>query len=121
MRFHPETVELERIYTSRPDVYPVGGRKCKRGLPWTDRVLTRGEVYIGTTAEDLQWAFDDYPKLAALGLGSVINTPVLVAGRCLGTMNLLHGPGWYRPGDERTTMTLASLVAASMLAQYADN
>jgi hypothetical protein len=52
---------------------------------------------------------------AGLGLGSVINTPVLVAGRCWGTMNLLHEPDWYRLGDERVTTMLSYLVAPAFL------
>jgi hypothetical protein len=120
MRLRRETMELERVYSSRPDVYPVGGRKCKRGLPWTDRVLVRGEVYVATTAPEMQAAFDDYSKLAGLGLGSVINTPVLVAGTCLGTMNLLHEPDWYRLGDERVTTMLSYLLAPAMLTRCED-
>jgi hypothetical protein len=111
MRLHPDSMELERLYTSAPDAYPAGGRKSKRGLPWTDRVLIKGEVFIGADAAAMAWAFDDHEKLARLGLGSVINTPVLVAGRCVGTLNLLHEPGWYRPGDERVTTALAWLIA----------
>ncbi|MFC7698460.1 hypothetical protein ACFQX9_17415, partial [Bradyrhizobium sp. GCM10028915] len=48
MRLHAATMELERLYSSHADAYPVGGRKSKRGLPWTEHVLVRGEVFIGS-------------------------------------------------------------------------
>jgi hypothetical protein len=120
MRLHRETMELERIYTSEPNSYPIGGRKSKRGLPWAEQVLTRGEVFIGTGPQDLKWAFDDHQKLIGLGLGSVINTPIVLGGRCLGTLNLLHESGWYRPGDERLTKVLSYLAAPAFLSAWSD-
>ncbi|WP_426411783.1 GAF domain-containing protein [Bradyrhizobium ganzhouense] len=116
MRLHAATVELERLYSSHAEAYPAGGRKSKRGLPWTEHVLVRGEVFIGSQPHDLEWAFDDHAKLAGLGLGSVINTPILFDGRCLGTLNLLHEPGRYHPGDEAVTKPLAYLLTPLLLA-----
>ncbi|WP_143109179.1 GAF domain-containing protein [Bradyrhizobium sp. Rc3b] len=116
MRLHAATVELERLYSSHAEAYPAGGRKSKRGLPWTEHVLVRGEVFIGTHPPDLEWAFDDHAKLADLGLGSVINTPILFDGRCLGALNLLHEPGRYHPGDDAVTKPLAYLLTPLLLA-----
>jgi hypothetical protein len=116
MRLHEETLELERVHSSRPAEYPCGGRKSKRGLPWAEQVLIRREPFVGWGAEALQWAFDDHMKLFGLGLGSVINTPIVWDGRCLGTFNLLHEPGWYQHGDEQFTKALAYLLAPAMLA-----
>src|SRR5512135_2451303 len=39
MRVHEATSEVERIYSSNTDAYPVGGRKAKRGTPWSRVVL----------------------------------------------------------------------------------
>lgn len=115
MRFFRETMELERTYSSQPDAYPLGGRKSKRGLVWAESVLLRGEVFLGTGPQDLEWAFDDHPKLVELGLGSVINTPIVLNGRCLGTFNLLHRSDWYQPGDEQLTKILSYLLVPALL------
>jgi hypothetical protein len=115
MRFYRETMELERIYSSQPDSYPVSGRKSKRGLPWAEHVLVRGEVFLGTGPQDLEWAFDDHLKLADLGLGSVINTPIVLNGSCLGTLNLLHKSDWYRRDDEQLTKILSYLLVPALL------
>jgi hypothetical protein len=115
MRLHSEALDLERVYSSLPDAYPLGGRKSKRGLPWSERVLVRGEVFMGSGPEDMAWAFEDHAKLADLGLTAIINTPVLVAGRCLGTLNLLHTAGWYRPEDARIAKALAWLAAPALM------
>jgi hypothetical protein len=115
MRLYAETMELERVYSNLADAYPSGGRKSKRSLPWAELVLVRGEVFMGSGPDQMSWAFDDHRKLAGLGLGAIINTPVLAGGRCLGTLNILHEAGWYRRGDERITKLLAYLLAPALL------
>jgi GAF domain-containing protein len=115
MKLHSETMELERVYSSRPLEYPTGGRKSKSGLPWAKLVLEAGQVFIGTDQDDLRWAFDDHVKLIELGLGSVINTPIILSGRCLGTLNLLHEANWYRNGDAEFTRVLAYLLIPVLL------
>ena len=86
-------MELERIFSSNPSAYPPGGRKAKLGLPWSDLVLVKGEPFVGRSAADLRWAFDDADKLIALGLGSVINQPVTAGDKIAGTLNVLDTQG----------------------------
>lgn len=109
MRFHPDEFALERLFTSAGAEYPVGGRKSKRGLPWSELVLVRGEQYVGRDAAALRWAFEEHEKLAGMGLGAVINTPVLYGGRCLGTFNILDAESRF--SDEDTA-------AAAIIAQF---
>jgi GAF domain-containing protein len=116
MRLFPGGDEVERVYSSRPDAYPVGGRKANRGTPWGAVVLERGEIYIGRTADDIRWAFADHPLILSLGLESVMNVPVSFGGRRLGTMNLLHQAGWYDEADIPTGRVLASLLVPELLA-----
>jgi hypothetical protein len=117
MVFHEATNEVERVHSSRPDVYPVGGRKAKRGTPWGEIVLDRGEAYLGRAAADIRWAFDDHPLILGLGLESVLNVPVSFRGRRLGTMNLLHEAGWYDEPDIATGRLLAGLLVPDLLAR----
>ena len=119
MVLHDATGEVERVYSSRPDVYPVGGRKAKRGTAWGAIVIDRGEVYLGRTAEDIRWAFDDHPLILSLGLQSVLNVPVSFQGRPIGTMNLLHEAGWYGDADAPPGRLLAALLVPDLLAQRA--
>ncbi|HET7090478.1 MAG TPA: hypothetical protein VFL17_17725 [Anaerolineae bacterium] len=59
------------------------------------------KVFRGGGPADIVSAFDDHETILGLGLGSVLNIPVVFKGRCVGTMNLLHEAGWYGPEDER--------------------
>ena len=110
MRFDASRSEVERVHTSLPSVYPVGGRKKKVDTKWSDHVLREMKVYRGTTPEDIRSAFDDHQTILGLGLGSIINIPIVFEGRCLGTMNLSHEAGWYRPEDERTGLLLGAFL-----------
>ncbi len=56
-------------------------------------------TWVGRTASDLRWAFDDADVLIGLGLGCVINQPVVWNGHVLGTLNLLDTEG--RLGERR--------------------
>ena len=115
MRFDASRSEVERIHTNLPAAYPVGGRKQKKETAWADQVLGDMKVFRGTGTADIQSAFDDHETILGLGLGSVLNLPIVFGGRCLGTMNLLHQTGWYRPDDERVGLLLGAFLIPALL------
>jgi len=115
MRFDADAMEVQRLYSSHPREYPPGGRKAKRDTAWGRRVLERGDPYIGRDAQDIRAHFDDADRILALDLASVLNVPVRVCGRTIGTMNLLHGPGHYDEAHLAPGALLAGLLAAPLL------
>ena len=115
MRFDSERSEVQRIYSNLPSAYPAGGRKQKKATAWADQVLGEMKVFRGTGPADIQSAFDDHETILGLGLGSVLNIPVVFEGRCQGTMNLLHQTGWYRPDDERIGLLLGTFLIPVLL------
>ena len=110
MRFDSDRSEVQRVHTSLPAVYPAGGRKKKKDTAWADHVLTDLQVFRGSTPADIVSAFDDHQTILGLGLGSVLNIPVVFNGRCVGTMNLLHQAGWYGPEDEPVGLLLGAFL-----------
>jgi hypothetical protein len=110
MHFDSDRSEVQRIHTSLPAVYPVGGRKQKKATAWADHVLTDMKVFRGSEPADIVSAFDDHQTILGLGLGSVLNIPVVFNGRCVGTMNLLHQAGWYGPEDEPIGLLLGTFL-----------
>lgn len=115
MRFDGARSEVQRIYSNMPDAYPPGGRKQKKATAWADHVLRDMKVFLGSGPDDIRSAFDDHETILGLGLGSVLNIPVVYAGRCVGTMNLLHEAGWYRAEDEHKGVMLAAFLIAPLL------
>jgi hypothetical protein len=105
------TAEVERIYSSNPRAYPVGGRKQKQGTPWGEKVLDRGEVFIAKDREELRAAFADHELIFSLGIGSIMNVPVMLHGRCRGIVNLSHDAGHYGEADISPARILAGLLS----------
>ena len=115
MRFDPDRAEVERVHSSNPTAYPVGGRKRKRDTAWADQVLGAMQVFRATTPQEIEAAFDDHQTIFGLGIGSILNIPVTQQGRCIGTMNLCHEAGWYLPQDEYTGLRLAPYLIPALL------
>lgn len=110
MVWYQATGEAERVFTSDPKAYPVGGRKALGDSPFGREVLGRQRPYLGRTKADIKWAFFDHELIYSLGLGSVLNIPVRYDGRLLGTMNLLHEEHWYREPDIAAMLPFAALL-----------
>jgi hypothetical protein len=89
MRFDAAAGEVERLYSTNPAAYPVGGRKAKRDTPWARQVLTERRIFVGSGDAAIRGAFDDHETIRALGLHSIVNVPVVVAATCVGTVNFL--------------------------------
>lgn len=115
MRLHAANQEVERLYSSLPDAYPVSGRKPKQGTPWGVQVLDRGEIFIANSHDEVRAAFADYKLIFSLGIGAIMNVPVRFRGRSLGTMNICSEPGWFTEADYAPGGLLASLLVPTML------
>lgn len=115
LRYHAAAQESERIYTSQPAAYPVGGRKPVRPTPSTARVFGERQAYIGRTAADIRAAFADHALIFSLGCESVLNLPVLFDNQVLGTVNLLHEAHWYAEADVPVGLTFAALAVPAYL------
>ncbi|HEX3175885.1 MAG TPA: GAF domain-containing protein [Methylomirabilota bacterium] len=114
LRWHPDRAESERLYTSQPAAYPVGGRKPLNATAWSRQVLDERRPYIGRTADDIRAHFFDHALIASLGCDSILNIPVVWNDRVLGTLNLLHEAHWYDDADVPLASTFAALAAAAM-------
>ncbi|MEM0936222.1 MAG: GAF domain-containing protein [Pseudomonadota bacterium] len=117
-----EGAAAARIYTSHPEAYPVGGRKALGALTaWGEIVLRGRQPWIGNSTEDIRDAFPDHELIASLGCAACLNLPVIDAegpggARVIGTVNLLHEAGHFRPEH----ITRATPFAALLLQPYRD-
>ncbi|MFC7738501.1 GAF domain-containing protein [Roseomonas sp. GCM10028921] len=87
--------EVERVYTSNREAYPVQGRKRMGPTPWGDLVLDRRQTFLGPDKAAIRWAFPDHELIESLGLGAVINVTAIQGEEVLGTLNLLDIEGAY--------------------------
>lgn len=106
---------VRRVYSNRPDVYPTSGTKPLRGNTgdWFKTVFDRRLTFSANSIEDIAKVFPDHELIGSLGLGSVINLPIVLGGELVATVNLLDGGGSYTP--ERVKVAVAELAIPARL------
>lgn len=77
--------------------------------------MRRRQPFLGRDAEAIRLAFPDHALIAGLGLGSVINAPVVSLGRLLGTINVLDAAGRYDEHAVKTLLAVAPILVAPFL------
>ncbi len=90
-------MKAERVYTNQPDAYPLSGQKDIEPNRWTRLVLEQGRTFVANTVDEIIEVFPDHEVIRSLGCGSAMNVPVILSGKLLGTLNLLHEPGHFTP------------------------
>jgi hypothetical protein len=105
-----------RLYSSRPDAYPAGVRNAVASEHWAKSVIRDGLPFVGHQASDLTSVFAEPERMAALGLGSVINMPVRWRGATVGTVNVLDAEGRYADVDLEDVRTMAQLILPALMA-----
>ena len=115
MRHLAGSSEVERVYSSNAAAYPVGGRKQKQDTPWGRIVLNEGKPFIARNAEELRANFADHALILGLGIGSIMNIPVMFKGQCVGTMNVSGDAGQFGEEDVRAGRILAGLIVPFLL------
>lgn len=117
---HVDGEEVARVHSSDPEKYPVSGRKHMGPTPWGDLVLKRKKHFVGSDMEAIRWAFFDHELIAGMGLGAVINIPVIYNGETVGTMNMLDAEHSYTEADAARVAGLANfLIPAYLAARFA--
>src|SRR5256712_6768690 len=114
LRYHADSGESERVWTTRPAAYPVAGRKALNPTFWSRQVLQERRPYLGRTAADLREVFFDHELIASLGCASVLNLPVVWDGRVLGTINLLHEAEGYVETDVAVGLAFAGFAVPAL-------
>jgi GAF domain-containing protein len=107
--------EVARCYSSRPAEYPVAGRKPMGATPWGDLVLRGQQPYVGRDKAGIRWAFFDHALIESMGLGAVINIPVIYDGAVIGTMNVLDAEHSYGEHQIPLLLDLAPLLIPAFL------
>jgi hypothetical protein len=86
-----------RAYSSDPTAYPVSGTKPILHDRWFNVVHGEHRTFVANTLADIATVFPDHARIGALGCGSVVNLPVVLAGELAATINMLHAEHYYTP------------------------
>ncbi|WP_115787653.1 GAF domain-containing protein [Arthrobacter silvisoli] len=105
-----EGASMARVYTTHPDVYPVGGKKTLAGdtnRVWLEQVLNGQQPFLGADKEAVRSFFFDSATIESLGCGAIVNVPVVSSGRTIGSMNFLGPEGSYDRSSVDAAVDLA--------------
>lgn len=94
-RFDVPAGIMSRIYSDDHDAYPLQGIKPIPPGIWSDTVIRDQQMLVRLDIKAIADVFFDWKLIQSLGCGSVLNIPVVVAGRVIGAINLLHEEGYY--------------------------
>jgi GAF domain-containing protein len=108
-------LEVERIYSTNVAVYPVGCRKPMLPNAHTQRVRGEMQPFLAKTPAEFAPLFPDHETITSLGLGSVMNLPVVFNGVLLGTVNLLDSEGAYHEQHVEQAMLIARQLVPALL------
>jgi GAF domain-containing protein len=115
MIFDERQRTMQRVYSSQPKAYPVGGSKPYSASTIYDALLKRHEAVVTRDTDDIKRAFADHKLILSLKLGASLHLPVVYDGRALGIMNLLHKAGWYRDKHVGEAAPFAALLTTPYL------
>lgn len=116
MRYDAPNATVERLYSSNPAAYPVGGKKLKRDSDWSRQVLVEKRVLLCAGDEAIRAAFDDHAVIFGLGIHSILNVPLVSGSRCLGTLNVSRGGTHWSDEDIALVRVLGMAALAAILA-----
>lgn len=84
-----------RVYSENLDAYPLAGLKPIIDNKWTEIVLNQHRIFHTLSIEEIAEVFFDWQLIQSLGNESNANIPVVVDGKVIGSLNLLHKAGYY--------------------------
>ena len=117
MTHDTEALRSFRIYSGNATAYPVSGWKpLKPEGPWYQRVIAGKQPFSALTIEEIAVVFPDHELIKSLGCESALNLPAVVAGRVIGTINLLHEKGYYTPARVAAASALLPFATIAFLA-----
>ena len=117
-----EQIKLQRIWSSMPREYPVGGTKVKVMTDWTRQLLLRSETFVGEGTAALEAVFDDVRLIVSVGLRAVVNVPLVRQdGSCFATFNVLGTHERWTAADRGVISLLAELVRPHVAAHVSLN
>lgn len=116
LSFVEETQEVERLYSSDPKAYPVGGRKQLATINKDHSLAASGQIFLAANPQEVRRTFPDHELIFSLGAGAVLNAPIRHAARRLGTLNCCGEANSYGPGQIEAAKILANLLVPALLA-----
>lgn len=90
-------MQVRRVYSSHPDVYPLLGTKPIVLDDWFRSMQTERRITAINSAAGMEGQFPDLALIRSLGCNSSLSIPIMAGNDLLGTINALDAEGSYPP------------------------
>lgn len=100
-----------RVFSTVPDVYPVGGAKLLPASGWLKHVVADQKPFLASTDAELNAAYPDADTVRGLGCGTLMNAPAVYDGRVVGLLNVAHTAGAYGAAQLTRLLPYAAVLA----------
>lgn len=88
-------MQVRRVYSSHPDVYPLLGTKPIVLDDWFRSMQTECSITAINTSAGMEGQFPDLALIRSLGCNSSLSIPIMAGNDLLGTINALDAEGSY--------------------------
>jgi hypothetical protein len=111
-----EKQEIQRVFSSDHDDYPLGGRKPMGLTAWGERLLKgSAEAIFCRNEDDIRWAFPDADLLIRMQCTSNLSAPVRWNGSVLGVASISDKEGSYSDTSLEEFDNLTQLLVPALL------
>jgi GAF domain-containing protein len=94
----PDQRITERVGTSDPHSFPIGGSDPIDDAAWSRRIYGDRLPIVANTPDEMSFYIPETADLVAMGYHSIVCAPIIVGGQSLGTVNLIgEEPGLFAP------------------------
>lgn len=114
------TGRARRIYTNRPDLYPTDDSKPISQNPWHEHVIVNQNTFVANSLDEMDEQFADKEFFSAHGCSSVLNMPIIIDGRTVGSLNLLHEDNHFTPERIKRTQKLVLTAMLCIMLQQSN-
>ena len=117
LKYVEKDKQVERVYTSNPKKYPVGGRKPIDPASHNQQKLEKGQVFVAPNKAAIKRAYFDYELIYSLSITAILNAPITAGGMRLGTLALSGLQGMYGTKEVERSKVLAGLLVPALAAE----
>jgi hypothetical protein len=115
LRYNEAEACVQRLHSSNEQAYPVGGKKPLSKITASHQAMNSGEVFLAPTRAAVKEAFFDHELIFSLGSTAILNAPIRMGGKRLGTLNFCGEEGKYGAREVGNAKLLAGLLIPCLI------
>ena len=109
--------QLFRPYSSRPDQFPCGAADPIEDTRWFRRLFVEQGLVVANDIASIRDWLPAFTNAETLGYGSLLNLPVVVAGKVVGLINIMDRSNHFDDRRVEAIQRETPLAALALLAR----